>query len=125
MSASHNPGGPDNDFGIKFNYNSGEPAPERITDKIYGETTKVAVLNVADIPDVDLSKVGQGQGEQGRVWYRAPGAGSEVDHGSAFTAPPKPLLQNLRASPAGRPTYQQLKSRDARVLKQPKSPTQH
>ena len=41
MSASHNPGGPDNDFGIKFNYTSGEPAPERITDKIYGETTKV------------------------------------------------------------------------------------
>lgn len=58
MSASHNPGGPDNDFGIKFNYNSGEPAPERITDKIYGETTKVSVLNMADIPDVDLSKVG-------------------------------------------------------------------
>ncbi|GFR42319.1 hypothetical protein Agub_g3226 [Astrephomene gubernaculifera] len=58
MSASHNPGGPDADFGIKFNYSSGEPAPERITDKIYGETTKVAVLNMADIPDVDLSKLG-------------------------------------------------------------------
>lgn len=58
MSASHNPGGPENDFGIKFNYSSGEPAPERITDKIYGETTKVAVLNMADFPDVDLSKVG-------------------------------------------------------------------
>ncbi|KAG2502213.1 hypothetical protein HYH03_000699 [Edaphochlamys debaryana] len=58
MSASHNPGGPENDFGIKFNYSGGEPAPERITDKIYGETTKVAVLNMADIPDVDLSKIG-------------------------------------------------------------------
>ncbi|PNW82321.1 hypothetical protein CHLRE_06g278210v5 [Chlamydomonas reinhardtii] len=58
MSASHNPGGPENDFGIKFNYNSGEPAPERITDKIFGETSKVATLNMADIPDVDLSKVG-------------------------------------------------------------------
>ncbi|KXZ45851.1 hypothetical protein GPECTOR_50g645 [Gonium pectorale] len=58
MSASHNPGGPDNDFGIKFNYSGGEPAPERITDKIYGETTKVAALNMADFPDVDLSKVG-------------------------------------------------------------------
>ncbi|GIL75681.1 hypothetical protein Vretimale_15247 [Volvox reticuliferus] len=58
MSASHNPGGPENDFGIKFNYTGGEPAPERITDKIYGETTKVSVLNMADIPDVDLSKLG-------------------------------------------------------------------
>ncbi len=68
MSASHNPGGPDDDFGIKFNYSAGEPAPERITDKIFGETQKVSVLNVADIPDVDLSKVGvRGQGA-GRVW---------------------------------------------------------
>lgn len=60
MSASHNPGGPDNDFGIKFNYTAGEPAPERITDKIYGETQKVSVLKMADIPDIDLSKVRSG-----------------------------------------------------------------
>jgi len=58
MSASHNPGGPDEDFGIKFNYSGGEPAPEKITDKIYGETQKVSVLKMADIPDIDLSKVG-------------------------------------------------------------------
>jgi len=57
MSASHNPGGPENDFGIKFNYSGGEPAPESITDKIYGETQKVATLKMADMPDVDLSKV--------------------------------------------------------------------
>ncbi|XP_011628936.1 phosphoglucomutase, chloroplastic isoform X2 [Amborella trichopoda] len=38
MSASHNPGGPENDWGIKFNYSSGQPAPESITDKIYGNT---------------------------------------------------------------------------------------
>eukprot|EP00889_Picochlorum_renovo_P008507 jgi/Picre1/35537/NNA_002998.t1 len=36
MSASHNPAGPDEDWGIKFNYSSGEPAPEKITDKIFG-----------------------------------------------------------------------------------------
>ena len=58
MSASHNPGGPDYDFGIKFNYTSGEPAPERITDKIYGETLKVSALKMADLPEIDLSKVG-------------------------------------------------------------------
>jgi phosphoglucomutase len=60
MSASHNPGGPDNDFGIKFNYKAGEPAPEKITDKIFAETQKISSLKMADIPDVDLSKVGGG-----------------------------------------------------------------
>lgn len=58
MSASHNPGGPDGDFGIKFNYMSGEPAPERITNKIYAETQKVTELKFGDIPDTDLSDVG-------------------------------------------------------------------
>ena len=58
MSASHNPGGPKEDWGIKFNYSSGEPAPEKITDKIYGFTQTVSELNMADIPDVDLSKTG-------------------------------------------------------------------
>jgi len=58
MSASHNPGGPDEDFGIKFNYRSGEPAPEKITDKIFGETTAIKELKMADIPDIDLSKEG-------------------------------------------------------------------
>jgi hypothetical protein len=38
-------------------FRSGEPAPERITDKIYGETQTISVLHMADIPDVDLSKV--------------------------------------------------------------------
>ncbi|KAK9075292.1 hypothetical protein SSX86_003615 [Deinandra increscens subsp. villosa] len=38
MSASHNPGGPEYDWGIKFNYSSGQPAPESITDMIYGNT---------------------------------------------------------------------------------------
>lgn len=58
MSASHNPGGPDEDFGIKFNYQSGEPAPEKITDKIFGVTTSITTLKMADIPDVDLTKTG-------------------------------------------------------------------
>jgi phosphoglucomutase len=58
MSASHNPGGPEEDWGIKFNSSAGEPAPEKITDKIYGFTQSVSELQMADIPDVDLSKVG-------------------------------------------------------------------
>merc|ERR1719181_137842 len=59
MSASHNPGGPTEDWGIKFNYSSGEPAPEKITDQIYAETQRVSSLRIADIGDVDLSTVGE------------------------------------------------------------------
>uniref|UniRef100_A0A7R9VRT3 phosphoglucomutase (alpha-D-glucose-1,6-bisphosphate-dependent) n=1 Tax=Chlamydomonas euryale TaxID=1486919 RepID=A0A7R9VRT3_9CHLO len=58
MTASHNPGGPDADFGIKFNYSAGEPAPERITNKIFDETMKISVLKFGDVPDVDLSELG-------------------------------------------------------------------
>lgn len=58
MSASHNPGGPKEDWGIKFNYSSGEPAPERITDAIYKYTQSIKELKQADIPDIDLSKIG-------------------------------------------------------------------
>ncbi|XP_039000187.1 phosphoglucomutase, chloroplastic-like [Hibiscus syriacus] len=58
MSASHNPGGPEYDWGIKFNYNSGQPAPEPITDKIYGNTLSISEIKMAEIPDVDLSRTG-------------------------------------------------------------------
>ncbi|XP_071732200.1 phosphoglucomutase, chloroplastic-like [Rutidosis leptorrhynchoides] len=58
MSASHNPGGPEYDWGIKFNYSSGQPAPESITDLIYGNTLSISEIKLADIPDVDLSTVG-------------------------------------------------------------------
>lgn len=58
MSASHNPGGPKEDWGIKFNYKSGEPAPEKITDAIFGYTTKISELKMAEIPETDLSKIG-------------------------------------------------------------------
>ncbi|XP_051123028.1 phosphoglucomutase, chloroplastic [Andrographis paniculata] len=58
MSASHNPGGPDYDWGIKFNYSSGQPAPESITDKIYGNTLSISEIKIGDIPDVDLARLG-------------------------------------------------------------------
>lgn len=58
MSASHNPGGPGYDWGIKFNYSSGQPAPESITDKIYGNTLSISEVKMAEIPDVDLSQLG-------------------------------------------------------------------
>lgn len=59
MSASHNPGGPEEDWGIKFNASGGEPAPEAVTDAIFAQTTSISELRFADIPDVDLLKVGE------------------------------------------------------------------
>ena len=59
MSASHNPGGPEEDWGIKFNASGGEPAPESVTDAIFAQTTSISELRFADIPDVDLSRVGE------------------------------------------------------------------
>eukprot|EP00252_Welwitschia_mirabilis_P019118 TRINITY_DN4342_c0_g1_i2.p1 TRINITY_DN4342_c0_g1~~TRINITY_DN4342_c0_g1_i2.p1 ORF type:complete len:647 (-),score=141.84 TRINITY_DN4342_c0_g1_i2:411-2351(-) len=58
MTASHNPAGPNGDWGIKFNYNSGQPAPESITKKIYENTLSISQIKYADIPDVDLDKLG-------------------------------------------------------------------
>lgn len=58
MSASHNPGGPEYDWGIKFNYSSGQPAPESITDKIYGNTLSISEIKIADFPDIDLTTTG-------------------------------------------------------------------
>lgn len=58
MSASHNPGGPENDWGVKFNYCSGQPAPESVTDKIYGNTLSISEIKMAVFPDIDLSSIG-------------------------------------------------------------------
>ncbi len=57
LSASHNPGGPDGDFGIKFNAANGGPAPEKITDAIYAETLKITQILSLDTPDVDIGSI--------------------------------------------------------------------
>ena len=59
LSASHNPGGPDGDFGIKFNAANGGPAPEKITDAIYARTLTITELRSTDTPDIDLGRLGQ------------------------------------------------------------------
>ncbi|KAG0242006.1 Phosphoglucomutase-2 [Actinomortierella wolfii] len=58
LTASHNPGGPDNDFGIKYNMSNGGPAPESVTEAIYSITQKITSYKQVDLPTVDLSKIG-------------------------------------------------------------------
>ena len=54
----HNPGGPDGDFGIKYNIGNGGPAPEKITDAIYAQTKTIDSYKTLDAPDVDLDALG-------------------------------------------------------------------
>lgn len=58
LSASHNPGGPDGDFGIKYNISNGGPAPEKITEAIYARSQIITQYRISDAPDVDLSRIG-------------------------------------------------------------------
>ncbi|MGY6694961.1 MAG: alpha-D-glucose phosphate-specific phosphoglucomutase [Roseinatronobacter sp.] len=58
LSASHNPGGIEGDFGVKFNTANGGPAPESVTDAIYGATRTIQEYFVIDAPDLDLSTAG-------------------------------------------------------------------
>lgn len=58
LSASHNPGGIDEDFGVKFNAQNGGPAPETLTEKIFAATTVITQYFIADQGDVDLGAIG-------------------------------------------------------------------
>jgi phosphoglucomutase len=58
LSASHNPGGPDGDFGIKYNASNGGPAPEKITDAIFAKTRSISSYKMMDTPDIDLGRTG-------------------------------------------------------------------
>ena len=57
LSASHNPGGPDGDFGIKYNAANGGPAPERITEAIYRRSQTVSTFRIAEIGPVPLDRI--------------------------------------------------------------------
>jgi phosphoglucomutase len=58
LSASHNPGGPDGDFGIKYNIGNGGPAPEKITEAVFARSRVIDRYLTIDAPDVDLSALG-------------------------------------------------------------------
>jgi phosphoglucomutase len=58
LSASHNPGGPDGDFGIKYNVGNGGPAPEKVTNAIYARTQTIDTYRILEATDLDLDQVG-------------------------------------------------------------------
>lgn len=61
LSASHNPGGPDEDFGIKYNVSNGGPAPEKDTNAFYARSQVIDNYKIAVMDDVDLDTIGSQQ----------------------------------------------------------------
>ncbi|MCI4678785.1 alpha-D-glucose phosphate-specific phosphoglucomutase [Rhodoblastus acidophilus] len=59
LSASHNPGGPEADFGIKYNISNGGPAPEKITEAIFAHSGTIQSYKIIEAPDVDLDRLGE------------------------------------------------------------------
>jgi len=59
LSASHNPGGIDADFGLKYNVSNGGPAPESVTAAIYDETRTISSYKTLDTDDIDLGDLGE------------------------------------------------------------------
>ncbi|NOQ65074.1 MAG: alpha-D-glucose phosphate-specific phosphoglucomutase [Methyloprofundus sp.] len=59
LSASHNPGGPDEDFGIKYNISSGGPAPEQYTDDFFAYSQTISSYQIAELDDIDLNTLGE------------------------------------------------------------------
>ena len=61
LSASHNPGGPDDDFGIKYNLGNGGPANETFTDALYKRTQEISQYRILDAEDINLARLGETQ----------------------------------------------------------------
>ena len=61
LSASHNPGGPEGDFGVKYNISNGGPAPEKVTEAIYACTKAIKAYRIVEAAEVDLDKLGSSQ----------------------------------------------------------------
>ncbi|RFP26076.1 alpha-D-glucose phosphate-specific phosphoglucomutase [Duganella sp. BJB488] len=64
LSASHNPGGPDGDFGIKYNIAAGGPAPESVTEAIFHRTESISRYRISDAAAIDIDRIGVARIEQ-------------------------------------------------------------
>jgi len=58
LSASHNPGGSNGDFGIKYNISNGGPAPEKVTEAIFAQSKTIATYHILEGEDIDLDRLG-------------------------------------------------------------------
>ena len=67
LSASHNPGGPDGDFGIKYNVGNGGPAPEKVTEAVYARTREIKRYRISDGGPLDIDRLGTQRLEQTTV----------------------------------------------------------
>ena len=61
LSASHNPAGPDEDFGIKYNTPNGGPAPEKITEAIFAKSKEINAYKIANLEEIDIATIGETQ----------------------------------------------------------------
>jgi phosphoglucomutase len=59
LSASHNPGGPDADFGIKYNMENGGPAPEKVTERMAARAASLERYRILDAPDAKVAQAGR------------------------------------------------------------------
>jgi len=67
LSASHNPGGPEGDFGIKYNVGNGGPAPEKLTEAVFASSKSITQYKIVTAPDIDLDTLGTVRLAQGEV----------------------------------------------------------
>src|SRR3954453_22341593 len=59
LRASHNPGGPDGDFGIKYNTANGGPAPERVTEAMYRHSQQITAYRTIEVSPLPLDRLGE------------------------------------------------------------------
>ncbi len=67
LSASHNPGGPDGDFGVKYNIGNGGPAPEKVTEAMFQRSKEITAYRTVEAPDIDLDTLREQRLGQMRV----------------------------------------------------------